>query len=86
MPRIRNFAFDCADPYALALFWAEVMGHPVDPESGPGDREVGIRLPGSRDNRHRKDFRFPLGSRQVVRHRILIPAFVGSIPTSPAIP
>ena len=27
----------------------------------------------------------PLGSRQVVRHRILIPAFVGSIPTSPAI-
>ena len=25
-----------------------------------------------------------LGSRQVVRHRILIPAFVGSIPTSPA--
>ena len=29
---------------------------------------------------------FPLGSRQVVRHRILIPAFVGSIPTSPAIP
>ena len=29
--------------------------------------------------------RFPLGSRQVVRHRILIPAFVGSIPTSPAI-
>ena len=26
----------------------------------------------------------PLGSRQVVRHRILIPAFVGSIPTSPA--
>jgi hypothetical protein len=26
-----------------------------------------------------------LGSRQVVRHRILIPAFVGSIPTSPAI-
>jgi len=29
---------------------------------------------------------FPLGSRQVVRHRILIPAFVGSIPTSPANP
>ena len=47
MPRIRNFAFDCADPYALALFWAEVMGHSVDPESGPGDEEVGIRLPGS---------------------------------------
>ena len=26
-----------------------------------------------------------MGSRQVVRHWILIPAFVGSIPTSPAI-
>jgi hypothetical protein len=40
-----------------------------------------------RDSRAvRKDtlFFFPLGSRQVVRHRILIPAFVGSIPTSPA--
>lgn len=32
MPRIRNFAFDCADPYALALFWANVMGRDVDVE------------------------------------------------------
>jgi predicted enzyme related to lactoylglutathione lyase len=47
MPRIRNFAFDCADPYALAHFWAQVMGHAVDADSQPGDEEVGIRLPNS---------------------------------------
>ena len=37
------------------------------------------------ESRGSERFWFPLGSRQVVRHRILIPAFVGSIPTSPAI-
>ena len=42
----------------------------------------GIRTFGPRGSR---TMLFPLGSRQVVRHRILIPAFVGSIPTSPAI-
>jgi len=47
MPRIRNFAFDCADPYALAQFWAQVMGQAVDSDSQPGDEEVGIRLPNS---------------------------------------
>jgi len=47
VPRIRNFTFDCADPYAVAVFWAEVMGHPIDAACGPGDDEVGIRLPGS---------------------------------------
>jgi predicted enzyme related to lactoylglutathione lyase len=47
VPRIRNFAFDCADPYALAQFWAQVMGHAVDGASQPGDEEVGIVLPSS---------------------------------------
>jgi predicted enzyme related to lactoylglutathione lyase len=47
MPRIRNFAFDCADPYALAQFWAHVMGRDVDADSQPGDEEVGIVLPSS---------------------------------------
>src|SRR5262245_53041615 len=40
-----------------------------------------VGLVGTRRAGDRQEF---LGSRQVVRHRILIPAFVGSIPTSPA--
>ena len=47
VPRIRNFAFDAANPYELARFWAAVMGQPMDAGCGPGDEEVGIRLPGS---------------------------------------
>ncbi len=47
MPRIRNVALDCADPYQLALFWSEVMGAQIDEDCAPGDEEVGIRLPGS---------------------------------------
>jgi predicted enzyme related to lactoylglutathione lyase len=43
---IRNVSFDCADPYALAVFWAEVIGHPVHPECAPGDEEVVIEPPG----------------------------------------
>ncbi|MEV4137697.1 VOC family protein [Dactylosporangium sp. NPDC049742] len=39
---LRNVAFDCADPYALASFWAEVIGHPVHPDCSPGDAEVVI--------------------------------------------
>ena len=42
---IRNVAFDCADPYALATFWSGVVGHPVDPECAPGDSEVVIAPP-----------------------------------------
>jgi predicted enzyme related to lactoylglutathione lyase len=42
---IRNVSFDCPDPYALAGFWSEVVGHPVDPESAPGDAEVVIGQP-----------------------------------------
>jgi predicted enzyme related to lactoylglutathione lyase len=43
---IRNISFDCADPYALAQFWSEVVGHPVHPECAPGDDEVIIEPPG----------------------------------------
>lgn len=39
---IRNVAFDCSDPYALAQFWSGVIGHPVDPDFAPGDPEVVI--------------------------------------------
>jgi predicted enzyme related to lactoylglutathione lyase len=37
---VRNIAFDCADPYALALFWKAVTGGELDPRSGPDDDEV----------------------------------------------
>ena len=39
--RPRNITFDCADPYALAVFWAQVTGYQEDPENGnqPGDPE-----------------------------------------------
>jgi hypothetical protein len=43
---IRNVSFDCADPYALAGFWSEVTGQPVDPQARPGDDEVVIEPPG----------------------------------------
>jgi len=42
---IRNVSFDCSDPYALARFWSEVIGHPVDPEFVPGDAEVVLEPP-----------------------------------------
>lgn len=37
--RIRHVAIDCADPHALALFWAGVTGFEEDPEepNRPGD-------------------------------------------------
>ena len=39
--RPRNITFDCADPYALAVFWGQVTGYHEDPENGndPGDPE-----------------------------------------------
>src|SRR5262245_30553214 len=39
---IRNVAFDCSDPYALAGFWSEVVGRPIEPDAEPGDAEVHI--------------------------------------------
>jgi len=47
MPRIRNVAFDCIDPYTLAVFWSAVMNAPIDADCSSGDEEVGIRLPDS---------------------------------------
>ncbi|SNT37118.1 hypothetical protein SAMN05421812_10583 [Asanoa hainanensis] len=43
---IRNVSFDCADPYGLARFWSEVVGHPLDPDFAAGDTEVVIEPPG----------------------------------------
>jgi predicted enzyme related to lactoylglutathione lyase len=42
---IRNVSFDCPDPYALAQFWSEVIGHPVHHDFAPGDTEVVIEPP-----------------------------------------
>jgi len=44
---VRNINFDCADAYRLALFWSEVLGHPVGDEDSPGDPEVSISPPGA---------------------------------------
>lgn len=41
---LQNVAIDCADAYELARFWSRVTGRPLDPEDGPGDREVQVLL------------------------------------------
>jgi predicted enzyme related to lactoylglutathione lyase len=45
MPVIRNVVFDCADPYALAQFWSQVMAQPIDKECKPDDEEVALDVP-----------------------------------------
>jgi predicted enzyme related to lactoylglutathione lyase len=45
---IRHITVDCAEPYEpyeLAEFWSNVLGHPVDPIDEPGDDEVGLAVP-----------------------------------------
>lgn len=42
---IMNILLDCADPYRLAVFWSEVVGHPVDQRASPDDAEVVIGMP-----------------------------------------
>lgn len=37
---IRSVTFDCADPYALARFWAEAVGGEVHPDGVPGGDEA----------------------------------------------
>ncbi|GIF78339.1 VOC family protein [Asanoa siamensis] len=45
-PTVLNVAFDCADPYALARFWSDVMRAPLADDDFPGDPEASIALPG----------------------------------------
>jgi hypothetical protein len=49
---IRSITFDCADPYRLATFWAEVTGFREDPENKnePGDPEGLLVAPDGRLN------------------------------------
>ncbi|MFF2846922.1 VOC family protein [Streptomyces sp. NPDC058001] len=45
---VRHITFDCApphEPYAIAEFWSQVLGHPVDPIDSPGDDEVALEVP-----------------------------------------
>jgi hypothetical protein len=45
---VRHITFDCAppsEPYALAEFWSQVIGHPVHPQDQPGDNEVALEAP-----------------------------------------
>lgn len=42
--RILNTCIDCADPYALAQFWSQVLDIPMDPEDSPGDEETGFEI------------------------------------------
>ena len=40
-PTIRHITFDCTgEPYELAAFWAEFLGHPISDIDKPGDDEV----------------------------------------------
>ncbi|MFJ9668983.1 VOC family protein [Streptomyces sp. NPDC101219] len=41
---VQNVAIDCANAHELARFWSEVTGRPLDPDDGPGDREVQVPL------------------------------------------
>lgn len=42
---VSNVTFDCADPYALAQFWSQVTGQPIDQECQPGDEIADVLLP-----------------------------------------
>ncbi|WP_210584470.1 VOC family protein [Streptomyces sp. GESEQ-35] len=37
---IRHTSFDCADPYALAVFWSQVLNLSVHEDDKPGDEDV----------------------------------------------
>jgi hypothetical protein len=43
--RVRTITVDCAEPYALASWWSEVLGAPLHPDDQPGDPEAGVMLP-----------------------------------------
>ena len=39
-----NTCIDCADPYALALFWSRALDVAMDPEDTPGADEAGFDI------------------------------------------
>jgi predicted enzyme related to lactoylglutathione lyase len=44
---VRHVTIDCADPYALGTFWAEVLGGAVSDEDHPGDPEALVEHAGT---------------------------------------
>jgi hypothetical protein len=40
--RLRNLAFDCANPYELALFWSKVFSRPLSDGDAPGDPTISL--------------------------------------------
>jgi hypothetical protein len=42
---IYGFTFDTPDPYALASWWSQVLGHPLGDDDFPGDPVVQVVLP-----------------------------------------
>ena len=87
--RLHSVTVDCADPVALATFWAAVTGYEQHPENGvdPGDDETLLFAPG--DGPRLLFIRVPEGScyipvaghaRQLPRRREcgrLLPPLVG---------
>jgi predicted enzyme related to lactoylglutathione lyase len=43
---VMNITFDCADPRALARFWGQVTGWPVNQEPQPGYEEAAVGVAG----------------------------------------
>ncbi|MFE7559259.1 VOC family protein [Kitasatospora sp. NPDC057500] len=44
---LRHVTTDCADPYALARFWAEVLDGALGEGDQPGDEEVEVNAEGA---------------------------------------
>lgn len=42
---LQNVAFGCADPYLLAQFWSQLVGHPLHSDDQPGDPVATIDVP-----------------------------------------
>ncbi|MEV7025053.1 VOC family protein [Kitasatospora sp. NPDC093558] len=44
---VRHVTIDCADPYALATFWAQVLDGTVSEDDNPGDAEALVESAGA---------------------------------------
>ncbi|MBD0691342.1 VOC family protein [Streptomyces sp. CBMA123] len=44
---VRHVTIDCADPHALAGFWAQVLDGTVAEDDNPGDEEVAVNSAGA---------------------------------------
>ncbi|MFJ5773491.1 VOC family protein [Streptomyces sp. NPDC093094] len=42
---IRHVTLDCADPYSLAVWWAETLGGTLGADDSPGDPEALVSTP-----------------------------------------